>query len=57
MAGVGPTGAGRGGRANAESDIYTILLLIAFLSLLLATIYVGYRAVSLLGGLLPPGGA
>lgn len=52
MANVSP---GRGG--SAESDVYTVLLCIAFLSLLSATIYVAYRAVTLLGGLLPPGGA
>jgi hypothetical protein len=52
----GPSSVGRS-RADADSDVYTVLLLVAFLSLLLATIYVGYRAVSLFGGLLPPGGA
>ncbi|MEW6199664.1 MAG: hypothetical protein AB1601_13505 [Planctomycetota bacterium] len=40
-----------------ESDIYTVLLLVSFLFLLVATIYVAYRAVTLFGGLLPPGGA
>ena len=44
-------------RPAADNDIYTILLLISFLSLLVATIYVGYRMATLLGGLLPPGGA
>lgn len=43
-------------KAAAESDVYTVLLCVAFLALLAATIYVGYRAVTLLGGLLPPGG-
>ncbi len=46
----------QGPRPAAESDIYTALLLIAFLCLLSATVYVGYRAVTMLGGLLPPGG-
>lgn len=50
------TGPGRSSRP-AENDIYTALLLVALLFLLLATIYVAYRAVTLFGGLLPPGGA
>ena len=50
-------GLGRASRPDAESDIYTVLLMVAFLSLLLATVYIGYRAVTMLGGLLPPGGA
>jgi hypothetical protein len=41
---------------SADSDVYTVLLLVALLSLLSATIYVGYQAVRLFGGLLPPGG-
>lgn len=40
-----------------DNDIYTVLLIIAFLALLVATIYVSYRAVTMFGGLLPPGGA
>ena len=55
MANVNP-GPGRT-RPSSESDIYTALLCVAFLFLLVATIYVGYRAVTLFGGLLPPGGA
>jgi hypothetical protein len=43
-------------KAAAESDVYTALLCVAFLALLAATIYVGYRAMTLFGGLLPPGG-
>lgn len=54
---TGP-GLGRAARPDAaDSDIYTVLLVLAFLALLLATVYVGYRAVTMLGGLLPPGGA
>lgn len=53
MANVSP---GRSSRP-AENDIYTALLCVAFLFLLVATIYVAYRATTLLGGLLPPGGA
>lgn len=44
-------------RPAGDSDIYTVLLLVSFLFLLVATIYVAYRAVSMFGGLLPPGGA
>ena len=49
---VGP----RPARAVADNDVYTVLLLVAFLFLLGATIYVAYRAVSMFGGVLPPGG-
>lgn len=41
---------------TADSDVYTALLCIAFLFLLAATVYVGYRAMTVFGGLLPPGG-
>lgn len=46
-----------GSRPSAESDIYTVLLGIAVVALLCATVYVGYRAVTLFGRLLPPGGS
>jgi len=51
------TGPGRTSRPSGESDIYTVLLCVAFLFLLAAVAYVGYRAHTLFGGLLPPGGA
>jgi hypothetical protein len=44
-------------RPSAENDIYTALIVVAFLSVLIATIYVGYRAQMLFGTLLPPGGS
>jgi hypothetical protein len=44
-------------RPSADSDVFTVLLLVSFLAMLSATIYVSYRAVTMLGGLLPPGGA
>lgn len=44
-------------QANAENDIYTVLIVTAFLFVLIATIYVGYRAQTLFGGLIPPGGS
>jgi hypothetical protein len=47
----------RTARPSGETDVYTALLLVAFLFLLTATIYVAYRSVTLFGGLLPPGGA
>jgi len=56
MAGLGP-GVGRGPRTGGENDIYTVLVLIAFLSVFTATIYVGFRAVELFGTLLPPPGS
>ncbi|MEW6249392.1 MAG: hypothetical protein AB1716_02005 [Planctomycetota bacterium] len=49
---IGP----RPARPAADNDIYTLLVLVAFLFLLGATIYVAYRAVTMFGGLLPPGG-
>lgn len=43
-------------RPSADNDIYTALSLVAFLFILMATIFVGYRAMTLFGSLLPPGG-
>jgi hypothetical protein len=47
----------RPSRPSGMTDVYTALLLVSFLFLLVATIYVAYRSVTLFGGLLPPGGA
>ncbi|MBK9119692.1 MAG: hypothetical protein IPM18_08840 [Phycisphaerales bacterium] len=47
----------RPARPVGESDVYTGLLVVSFLAMLAATIYVAYRAATALGGLLPPGGA
>jgi hypothetical protein len=55
MAQAGPV-TSRGARPDADSDVYTVLMLIAFLFVLTATIYVGYRAVELFGTILPPPG-
>ena len=44
-------------RPIAENDVYTVLIVVAFLFVLTATIYVGYRAQTLFGTLLPPGGS
>jgi hypothetical protein len=46
-----------GPRPAAENDVFTVLLVTAFLFLLVATAYVGYRSQSLFGTLLPPGGS
>lgn len=56
---AGPsTGSGRSvTRPKAENDIYTALMLVAFLFVLAATLHVGYRALSLFGTLLPPPGS
>jgi hypothetical protein len=44
-------------RGGGDNDVYTGLIVIAFLFVLTATIYVGYRAQTLFGMLLPPGGS
>lgn len=44
-------------QTSGENDIYTALTVVAFLFVLAATIYVGYRAVTLFGSLLPPPGS
>jgi hypothetical protein len=49
----GPPG---GPRPSAENDIYTALMVVAFLFVLTAAIYVGYRAQELFGRILPIGG-
>ncbi len=46
----------RSARPSGESDVYTVLLCVAFLFLLVATIYVAYRAQTMFGGVFPPGG-
>lgn len=43
-------------RAPAENDIYTVLIMIAFIMVLAATIYVGYQAQTLFGAVIPPAG-
>lgn len=48
---------GPGPRGPAVNDIYTVLMVVSFLFVLLATIYVGYRALSLFGTLMPPPGS
>ncbi len=44
-------------RTSGESDIYTALAVVAFMFVLAATIYVGYKVQSLFGTLLPPPGS
>ena len=51
-----PAGA-RSSGAQAENDIYTALIFIAFLFVLIATIYVAFKATTLFGSLIPPGGS
>ncbi len=48
---------GSGQRAAGENDVYTALAFVAFLFVLTATIFVGYKAQTLFGTLLPPGGS
>lgn len=42
---------------SPESDVYTALVVVAFLFVLSAMIYVAYRALTLFGSLLPPPGS
>jgi len=42
---------------GSDHDIYTVLALVGFLFVLTATIYVAYRAQTLCGTILPPGGS
>jgi hypothetical protein len=52
------SGPGRGAaRSAAENDVYTVLMAVAFLFALVALVYVGYRAISLFGSVLPPPGS
>lgn len=44
-------------RSVGDNDVYTALAFVSFLFVLVATIYVGYRAQTLFGTLLPPGGS
>jgi hypothetical protein len=43
-------------RGSADNDVYTTLMVVAFLFVLIATIFVGYKAMTLFGGLMPPPG-
>lgn len=43
--------------SSSDSDIYTVLMVVAFLFTLIATIYIGFRAQTLFGSLIPPGGS
>ena len=56
MSQISTTGSGAS-RVSGENDIYTVLMLVAFLFVLTATIYVGFKAQLLFGTLLPPGGS
>ncbi len=56
MSMLSPTGSGLP-RGSAENDIYTALIVVAFLFVLTATIYVGFCAQTLFGTLLPPAGS
>lgn len=57
MSRMGTPGPAPGPRPGAESDIYTALIFVAFLFVLFATVFVGYKAQTLFGTLLPPGGS
>ncbi len=43
-------------RPPAENDVYTVLVVVAFLCILAATVFVGFQAQTLFGTLLPPAG-
>lgn len=51
------TGPARTSRPAADNDVYTALMVVAFLFVLAATLYVGTRAMILFGSLLPPPGS
>ncbi len=42
------------GRPSFDNDIYTVLMLVAFLSMLIAVGFVVYKSISLFGTVLPP---
>jgi hypothetical protein len=44
-------------RTAGDNDIYTVLAMVGFLAILVATIYVGFQAQTLFGTLIPPGGS
>lgn len=44
-------------RPSGENDVYTALVVVAFLFVLTATGFVGYKAMMLFGAVLPPGGS
>ncbi len=48
---------GPGPGRPAENDIYTALIVVAFLFTLAATAFLIYRTQALFGGVLPPGGS
>lgn len=52
-----PTPGSQRSRGGGENDIYTVLVVVAFLFVLAATIYVGNRAMTLFGSLLSPPGS
>ncbi len=48
---------GGASRYAPENDVYTVLAIIGFLFLVVALIYVGYRAQTMFGSVIPaPGG-
>ncbi len=54
MASPGPV---RTPRTKADNDVYTVLVIVSFLFVLAATLYVGFRALELFGTVLPPPGS
>lgn len=57
MSQLSTPGSGFSSRTAADNNVYTALSLISFLMVLVAIIYVGFRAQTLFGTLLPPGGS
>ena len=57
MAKSASPGTARSSGLRAENDIYTVLMLISFLFVLCATVYVAVKATTLFGRLLPAGGS
>ena len=57
MAKSASSGTARSSGLRAENDIYTVLMLISFLFVLCATVYVAFKATTLFGSLVPAGGS
>lgn len=51
------TPGGMSAQRSADNDVYTVLMLVATLFSLTATIYIAYRAAAFFGSVLPPGGS
>ena len=51
------TPGGLSGQRASENDVYTVLMLVATLFTLTATIYIAYRTATFFGSVFPPHGS